>query len=169
MGEQPGAHADAEHAGAEQRRGIERGGKDHGRERRRGPATAAIGGEAVGVAAAGQQPGPDGEADEAADREHRRHCRGGADAEAQHVAAIGLEQDILHAERERADAERHEAATRLRPGGKDPPGGAEGGPGDRLAAGGATPVSTSAMPFSTMVAVRRALDHLDEAELAEMG
>ncbi len=101
-----------------------------------------------------------------------REARGGPHGEAEDLAAVGLEQHVLHAEGRGAEGRGHEEPQRPAAAGEDPPGLAEGAGVLRLAQVAAG-VPGLLLPQGRGVEHHRhhggALDDLDQLDLGEVG
>ena len=123
------------------------------------------------VGAPCQRPRRDGETEQPAAGEQRRQQRGGTDREAEHLPAIRLQQHVLHGKAGGAEAQRQQPARPAALAAQHAPGIEEALVGPvREAAGGAARLL---LPQGDAVQHEHqhagALDHLDEAQLAEVG
>jgi hypothetical protein len=113
-----------------------------------------------------QHPRGDGEADEPAKRQHRGQPRGHGHRQVQHLPAIGLQQDIGHAEAHGAERDHDQQAHRRAPAHEKPPGVDELGMGLGLHACGAGAVARFLLPQGHQVQRdghhRGALHHLHQ-------
>ncbi len=111
MREQAAAESDQGDAKAEQRPRLKRRGQDHAGERDDADERAEAR-DAMGIGAVRQPPRSEHEARAAAERQHRGERRRHADRQMKDLSAIGLEQDVLHAEAGGAERGRDEAPAR---------------------------------------------------------
>ena len=169
MGEEAAAEADEGDAEAEERPGFERRGEnDAGEGDDAGERAEAR--DPMRIGAVREAPRREHEARAAADRQHGRQRGRHADRQVQDLAAVGLEQDVLHAEPGRAERGRDETAARLSGAGEVAPcveeaDGARRRPREPGVARLLLPKRGAVQDHRRH---RRALHHLNEPDLGEM-
>ena len=119
--EQAAAESDQQGADPEQQRGLERR-REHDCGEGWKPEHGTGCGHAHRIRTSGEQAGGQREGGEGAAGEQRGQPGGGTDRQVQHFSAVGLQHDVLHVERHRAQADGPQEAARLRLHDEHPPG-----------------------------------------------